>query len=121
MQPDLNAIETPITFSCAGETLLGLIHLPASPPELGVVIVVGGPQFRVGSHRQFLLLARELARKGIAVLRFDCRGMGDSDGEFPGFEHIGPDVAAAVDTLVAQVPTLRRIVLWGLCDATLAI
>jgi exosortase A-associated hydrolase 1 len=87
---------------------------------MGMVIVVGGPQYRIGSHRQFVLLARALANRGIAVLRFDCRGMGDSDGEFPGFEQIQPDVAAAVDLLTREVPTLRKIILWGLCDATLA-
>jgi len=86
-----------------------------------MVIVVGGPQYRVGSHRQFVLLARALCDRGIAVLRFDCRGMGDSDGEFPGFQQIHPDVAAAVDAIMQRVPSLRRVTLWGLCDATLAI
>jgi exosortase A-associated hydrolase 1 len=47
--------------------------------------------------------------------------MGDSDGDFPGFEHIAPDVAAAIDVLMARFPSLRQVALWGLCDATLAI
>ena len=113
--------EVPLAFPCGGETLVGVLHAPSTPPSLGVVIVVGGPQYRAGSHRQFLLLARALADRGFAALRFDCRGMGDSDGAFPGFEQIGPDVAAAVDALAGRLPSLRRIVLWGLCDATLAI
>lgn len=113
--------EVPLTFNCNGDTLVGVLHRPAAPPELGVVIVVGGPQYRVGSHRQFILLARNLAGRGIAALRFDCRGMGDSDGEFRGFENIEPDIAAAIDTMTHELPSLRRIVLWGLCDATLAI
>ena len=46
----------------------------------GVLIVTGGPQYRAGSHRQFVLLARFLAARGMAVLRFDYRGMGDSEG-----------------------------------------
>lgn len=113
--------EIPVTFPCAGETLVGVLHIPPLLPSVGVVIVVGGPQYRVGSHRQFVLLARSLATHGMAALRFDCRGMGDSDGAFPGFERIEPDVAAAVDALTRRVPSLRRVVLWGLCDATLAI
>jgi uncharacterized protein len=113
--------ELPIAFDCDGATLVGVLHLPSPSPDTGVVIVVGGPQYRVGSHRQFLLLARRLAAGGIAALRFDCRGMGDSDGEFPGFEAIDADIAAAVDALASRVPTITRFVLWGLCDAASAI
>lgn len=113
--------ETPTTFRVEHAKLIGILHMPARTPHTGFVIVVGGPQYRVGSHRQFLLLARHLAAQGIAVLRFDCRGMGDSAGEFPGFEHIAPDVAGAVDALLANVPSLQHVILWGLCDATLAI
>jgi exosortase A-associated hydrolase 1 len=112
--------EIALTFACAGDALIGVLHLPALAPTVGVVIVVGGPQYRVGSHRQFLLLARSLAAQGIAALRFDCRGMGDSDGAFPGFEHIEPDVASAVDAMMLRVPSLRHVVLWGLCDANSA-
>lgn len=115
------ADERSLTFPCDGDMLVGILHIPSSPSTLGMVIVVGGPQYRVGSHRQFVLLARELAARGIAVLRFDCRGMGDSGGEFPGFEHIEPDVAAAVEALVCELPSIRHITLWGLCDASLAI
>jgi exosortase A-associated hydrolase 1 len=113
--------ELPLSFACDGQTLVGILHLPQRAPSVGVIILVGGPQYRVGSHRQFLLLARSLALRGAAVLRFDCRGMGDSEGEFPGFEYIEPDLAAAVNAMTGRVPSLRRLVLWGLCDATTAI
>ena len=42
-----------------------------------VLVVVGGPQVRAGSHRHFVQLARHLATHGHAVMRFDVRGMGD--------------------------------------------
>jgi exosortase A-associated hydrolase 1 len=86
----------------------------------GVLIVVGGPQYRVGSHRQFLLLARRLAAAGYPTMRFDYRGMGDASGEMHGFEEVSADIAAALDAFQLACPSLRRIVLWGLCDAASA-
>jgi len=100
--------------------MIGILHCPEQPGHRGVLIVVGGPQYRVGSHRQFLLLARFLADAGIAVLRFDYRGMGDSDGEPRCFEDIRDDIAAAVDEFFARIPELREVVIWGLCDAASA-
>lgn len=109
----------PVTFTCGGEVILGLLH--PGDAATGVVIVVGGPQYRVGSHRQFLALARRLSAAGLPVLRFDCRGMGDSSGEFPGFEGLDDDIRAAVDCLLDQAPQVRQVALWGLCDAASAI
>ncbi len=113
--------EHALTFDCAGETLVGILARPASDAAgIGVVIVVGGPQTRVGSHRQFVLLARALAAAGHPVLRFDVRGMGDSGGEQRDFEAITPDIGAAIDALRQACPGVARIVLWGLCDAASA-
>jgi exosortase A-associated hydrolase 1 len=113
--------EQPLTFACAGHTLVGILHHPRTQPRRGVVIVVGGPQYRAGSHRQFVLLARALADAGLAVLRFDQRGCGDSDGEAPGFEHMDADIDAAINALRAHCPTVSEVFLWGLCDAASAI
>jgi len=107
-------------FQVDDHCLAGVLHLPATPGNRGVLVVVGGPQYRVGSHRQFLLLARDLAAAGFPVLRFDYRGMGDSDGEPRSFEEIGPDIRAALDAFQAAVPGLREFVIWGLCDGAAA-
>ncbi|MCP5372642.1 MAG: hydrolase 1, exosortase A system-associated [Hyphomicrobiales bacterium] len=112
--------EIPLVFPCAGDSLIGILHDPETPAARGVLLVVGGPQYRVGSHRQFLLLARHLADHGIPVLRMDYRGMGDSDGDYLGFEHVHDDIAAGVDALVAHCPQVAEVVLWGLCDAASA-
>lgn len=115
------AAEVPLVFPCQGDRLVGILHRPAEPRPRGVVIVVGAPQIRVGSHRQFVLLARHLAEAGFPVLRFDYRGLGDSGGEFLGFLQIEDDIRAAIDTLFSEIPGLRDVVLWGLCDGATAI
>jgi exosortase A-associated hydrolase 1 len=113
--------ESAVTFDCEGETLLGVLHRGhATERAVGILIVVGGPQYRVGSHRQFVLMAREWARRGYAVLRFDHRGVGDSAAAARSFEAIQPDIRAALDALFRAVPTLEGAVIFGLCDAASA-
>lgn len=107
-------------FACAGDTLLGILSRPETPAATGVIVIVGGPQYRVGSHRQFVLLARALAAGGYAVLRFDYRGMGDSEGKQRDFETVSADIAAAIDVLQQRLPAVQQVVLWGLCDGASA-
>lgn len=112
--------ERALSFRCGADALVGIASVPAAPCARGVLIVVGGPQYRIGSHRQFALLARHLAAHGIAAMRFDYRGMGDSDGEERDFETIHDDIRAALDAFVDAVPGLADVVLWGLCDGASA-
>ncbi|MEQ8659382.1 MAG: hydrolase 1, exosortase A system-associated, partial [Gammaproteobacteria bacterium] len=65
--------EQAIAFAIDGDTAVGVLHAAAGASATGVVVIVGGPQTRVGSHRQFVLLARRLAAAGYPVLRFDYR------------------------------------------------
>jgi len=109
-----------VAFRCAGEQLYGMLSLPEQPSPRGVLIIVGGPQYRAGSHRQFTLLARTLAARGIPVQRFDYRGMGDSDGAQRDFNDVELDVRAAIDHFMAAIPGMRDVVLWGLCDGASA-
>ena len=118
----VNGATRPLVFGCQNAQLAGRLHCPdhASSRSVGVVIVVGGPQYRIGSHRQFVSLADALASAGYPVLRFDYRGMGDSDGELRGFGAVHEDIAAAIDAFCAAVPGVERVALWGLCDAATA-
>ena len=116
----MSATEQALRFACEGEQLTGIVSAPLRASRLGVVIVVGGPQYRAGSHRQFVLLARALAAAGFAVLRFDCRGMGDSTGALRDFEHITADISAAISALQTAHPSVQSVVLWGLCDGASA-
>lgn len=116
----MNYTEETALFTCDGDTLVGILATPEIPAKTGLVVIVGGPQTRVGSHRQFVLLSRALAAAGYAVLRFDYRGMGDSEGDQRSFESVSGDIAAAIDTLQMRVPAVQRVVLWGLCDGASA-
>jgi uncharacterized protein len=116
----VNYSEKAVVFDCDGEPLIGVLSIPPTAARRGVVIVVGGPQYRAGSHRQFTLLARALADGGRAVLRFDYRGMGDSGGDPRTFESVNRDLRAAVDCLCANVPEVKDVAIWGLCDAASA-
>lgn len=114
-------MERAVHIQVGADRVLGILHgAPSRATDLGVVVVVGGPQYRVGSHRQFTLLARDLAAHGIPVLRFDYRGMGDSEGETRSFDVIDEDIAAAIDSMTDAATGVRRVVLWGLCDGASA-
>ncbi len=123
----VNYRENAVIFDCQGEQLVSVISQPTESVDTpqhalntGVVIIVGGPQYRAGSHRQFVLLARALAAAGTPVLRFDYRGMGDSTGDLHTFENVNEDIAAAIGALRSAVPSVKNVVLWGLCDGASA-
>lgn len=116
----MNFKEHAFSFPCQGSHLYAVLSLPEKPCPRGLLIVVGGPQYRVGSHRQFVLLARHLAAIGVPVLRFDYRGMGDSEGEARTFENIEDDLRHAADLFFDEIPSLNELVIWGLCDAASA-
>lgn len=110
--------ERPLSIPLDGEQLLGILATPAcvGTRSVALVILVGGPQYRAGPHRHFVELARTVSAAGWPVLRFDVRGMGDSTGPNLGFEHQAEDIGAALDAMQRAEPSVRRAVLWGLCD-----
>lgn len=113
---DLN--EQPLVIESAGTPLVGMLHRASATPRIGVMVMVAdGPQYRIGGHRQLVLWARRIAAAGFPVLRFDFTGMGDSYGDYVGFENAEDDIRAALARFVAEQPTLERIVLWGECNA----
>lgn len=71
----------------AGIKLAGTLTLPrtAGPHPVVVLISGSGPQDRneeLAEHKPFLVIADHLTRKGIAVLRYDDRGVAKSEGNF---------------------------------------
>ncbi|WP_438863392.1 hydrolase 1, exosortase A system-associated [Neptunicella sp.] len=113
-------MESAISFKINQHATLGILHRPESALPTAVLVVVGGPQYRVGSHRQFVQLSRFLANQNIVSFRFDVRGMGDAAGAKQPFEQLDEDIKAATDCLLAQCPEVSKVVIWGLCDAASA-
>lgn len=108
-----------ISFSCKGSTLFGT--LDEGHNSTALLIVSGGNEIRIGAHRGMARLAQDIAAAGYPVLRFDRRGIGDSEGENGGFESSGPDISAAAVALRNACPHISRIVAFGNCDAASAL
>lgn len=100
--------------------LVGISSLPKEPAKTAVIVIVGGPQYRAGSHRQFVLLCRSLAQQGHLAFRFDYTGMGDTPGNLITFLSACGDIGEAVSFVKTTHPSVNRIVLWGLCDGASA-
>lgn len=108
-----------LTVPCDGMALAATLDQGAG--DIGVVMVTGGSQTRIGSHRMYESLARSLSKKDISCLRFDRRGVGDSEGADPGYRESGPDMAAAAAALRREAPAIRRLYGFGLCDGATAL
>ena len=85
--PTYNSSEVRFTNDAAQVALAGTFTVPQGKgPFPAVVLVHGsGPLDRnevVFDHKLFLVLADHLSRKGIAVLRYDKRGIGKSTGAY---------------------------------------
>lgn len=75
--------ETLATIDVGGAALRGVLHLPAGEgPFPAVLWLHGFGGSRVEARRLFVEGARRLAARGIASLRIDFRGCGESDGQF---------------------------------------
>lgn len=108
-----------LSFECEGATLGG--SLDAAAGLTGLLMVTGGTQTRIGSHRMYERLARRLAEQGFSCFRYDRRGVGDSEGEDPDWRDSGPDMAAAAEAFRRECPQLERLVGFGLCDGASAL
>lgn len=115
------------TNAAGGETvhvfadgLVGAITHPVGRVErkdTAVILFNAGMVQRSGPHRGSVQLARALAERGFAVLRFDQSGLGDSpvSAQASGNRR-GEELAAAIDLLVAETGA-RRFVIGGICSA----
>lgn len=106
-------------FDCLGSALAATID--DAPNATGLLIVTGGNETRAGAFSSQASLSEQVAAAGHPVLRFDRRGVGDSEGVNFGFREEADDIAAALSAFRAQCPSLRRVVAFGNCDAASAL
>jgi len=86
--------------------LFGTLTKPKEAGQFPVVVLItgSGPQNRdseIVGHKSFLVISDYLTRMGIAVLRYDERGVGESEGDFSSATSadFAKDVSAAVNFL----------------------
>jgi pimeloyl-ACP methyl ester carboxylesterase len=106
--------DTDVTFTNGAVRLAGTLKRPRSPgPHPAIAIVHGAGSHTRHSHAAIQAL---YAAHGVAVLAYDKRGSGESqgDGETATFEELSGDAAAAIELLVRD-PGIdaRRVGLWG--------
>lgn len=100
-------------------SLPGILHWPERPaaPRACVIMLSAGQLGRAGPQRLYVNAARRWAADGIACLRLDLAGVGDSplqnaDRHFDGHR---PEEAQAAVTYVREVLGIETIFLQGLC------
>lgn len=104
------SIEEVSFYSAAADAnLFGTLTTPeGGGPFPAVILITGsGPQDRdetLAGHRPFHVIADVLSRQGIAVLRYDERGIGESEGEFSTATSadFADDAEAGLNFLAAQ-------------------
>lgn len=89
-----------ITFENEGQRIFGVLHLPkeVKGPVPAVLFCHGFGGSKIGSFRLFVRQAERLAKAGIASLRVDFRGSGDSEGRFDEVT-LGREVSDALKAL----------------------
>ncbi|RSK41344.1 alpha/beta hydrolase family protein [Mangrovimonas spongiae] len=87
-KPPFNYYSEDVTFKTSDNLkLAGTLTLPKEKGKFPVVIIISGtgPQNRDGemfNHKPYYVIADQLTKNGIGVLRFDERGVGKSKGNF---------------------------------------
>jgi pimeloyl-ACP methyl ester carboxylesterase len=102
--------------------LVGIVTTPdgdsAARPTRAIVMSNVGLHHRVGPYRLYVDLARRLARRGFAALRFDLSGLGDSvarPGTMSDVERGVLDMTEAMAWLEAKLG-IREFIVIGLCS-----
>lgn len=91
-------------FNPRGQRLAGILHHPASQPDIAVILCHGMESSK--ESEKIVTLSRQLADRGILALRFDFAGSGESEGKFEEITYSGEveDLRAAYDFVLHYKP-----------------
>lgn len=110
--------------------MFGILHRPQySRKDIGIIILSPGIKSRVAPHRLYVKMGKRFCEMGFCVLRFDPRGIGDSEGEieermaadFYGSVQMGRFVNDTIDAMdwIEKKHGISRFILAGLCGGAI--
>lgn len=109
-------MEEAVFIELERERVFAVFSAAAPTARRGIVLCHPLGEEKLWAHRALVNLARRLAARGFAVVRFDCRGEGDSDRQFEETDLATrvQDLETVVRALRARAPSLRTLAGIGL-------
>jgi alpha/beta superfamily hydrolase len=104
------------------DRLYGILSVPdATSTAPAIIFLNTNFEYRVGPHRLYVPLARELAAQGHVVLRYDLGGIGDSEPHAGAAENVAYPAHAIDDAreaiaFIRKLAPGRRLIVAGLCS-----
>jgi len=96
--------EENVIFENKGEKLAGVLHIPDVETKSAIVFCHGFAGDKNGYKNKNIRVARKLCANGFAVLRFDLRGCGASDGSF-----VDTTISSEADDLRAAIGFVQQL------------
>ena len=110
-------MEEIVSFESHGAMLRGILGRPETPRGIAAILIHGWSGYRIGPQRLLVHAGRLLNHRGVATLRFDLRGRGESDGEIDAacLDGMIDDARAALEFLIGRTSP-DRVAAIGICS-----
>lgn len=95
--------EIKIEFKNEGQKIVGVLNIPNKQNPPAIIMCHGFTGSKGNVHDKFYKAAKRFCENGFAVLRFDFRGSGESEGEF-----VNVTVSSEVSDLKAAISFMEK-------------
>ena len=95
--------EIRVEFKNEGQKIVGILHIPNKQNSSAIIMCHGFTGTKGDVHSKFYKAAKKFCKNGFAVLRFDFRGSGESEGEF-----VNVTVSSEVSDLKAAIKFMKK-------------